>query len=275
MNTARGLAEMAGPSIGGFIVGMVGAARAVTTDAASYLVSAATLTSMRFREPEPTPRGQETRFRTELAEGLGFVLRQPVLRALSPSGAITTFLLRGVGSLWLLYVIRDLHWSVRAAGLVYGLSLAGGVAGSVAAKSVVSRIGMGPAMILGALLSAPFELVTPLVSPGLAGQWIVALVFTSLTAAGMIYATAAGTARQLLCPPDMLGRMNRSSRFLQMGLLPLGPLAAGGLGTWIGLRPALPVLAGATLPSPVILSVSPVRTMREIQADQAYERVGS
>jgi hypothetical protein len=73
----------------------------------------------------------------------------------------------------------------------------------------------------------------------------------------------------------MLGRMNRSSRFLQMGLLPLGPLAAGGLGTWIGLRPALPVLAGATLPSPVILSVSPVRTMREIQADQAYERVGS
>jgi pimeloyl-ACP methyl ester carboxylesterase len=155
MNTARGLAEMAGPSIGGFIVGMVGAARAVTTDAASYLVSAATLTSMRFREPEPTPRGQETRFRTELAEGLGFVLRQPVLRALSLSGAITAFLLRGVGSLWLLYVIRDLHWSVRAAGLVYGLSLAGGVAGSVAAKSVVSRIGMGPAMILGALCRRP------------------------------------------------------------------------------------------------------------------------
>ena len=42
----------------------------------------------------------------------------------------------GISSIWLLYVITELHWSVRAAGLVYGLSLAGGVMGSMLAKRV-------------------------------------------------------------------------------------------------------------------------------------------
>jgi hypothetical protein len=67
------------------------------------------------------------------------------------------------------------------------------------------------------------------VSPGPVGLWVVALVFTSLTAMGMIYATAAATAQQLISPLGMLGWMNGSNRFLQAGLLPLGPLGAGGL----------------------------------------------
>lgn len=267
LNTARGLAEMGGPSAGGFLVGLVGAARAVTADAVSYLVSAAALTAMRFREPRPHPPRAHPR--AEIAEGLRLVLGHPVLRALSLSGALTAFLLRGVSSVWLLYVVRDLHWSSGAAGLVYGLSLIGGVAGSMVARRVVDRIGMGAAIILGALLSAPFELVTPVVPDGLAGQWAVGLVFTALTAAGMVQATATGTTRQLLCPPRLLGRMNGSNRLLQQGMLPLGPLAAGGLGTWLGLRPALFLLAGATLLAPLLLFASPVRALREVPAAAA------
>jgi hypothetical protein len=275
MNTARGLAEMAGPSVGGFLVGLVGAARAVTADAVSYVVSAVTLASMRYREPPPTPKAHQARFRTEIADGLRFVLRHRLLRPLVLSGAVVSFLLSGITSIWLLYVITELHWSVRAAGLVYGLSLAGGVMGSMLAKRVIDRIGMSKAMIAGALLSAPLEAVTPLVSRGLAGQWIVAAVFTTLTAAGMVNITASSAARQLLCPPQMLGRMNGSSRFLGQGLRPLGPLLAGGLGTWIGLRPTLFLLAGSALLWPLILLMSPVRTMREVPVHEAYGEVSA
>lgn len=270
MNTAAGLAEMGGPSVGGFLVGLVGAVRAVGVDAVSYAVSALVLAMMRIREPLPEPGPGGRRFRAEIAEGLRLVIGHPVLRTLSLTGALGSFLLRGVSSVWLLYVVRDLHWSVRAAGLVYGLSLAGGVAGSMVAARIVARVGVGRAMVFGALLSAPFELVTPVVPQGQAGQWAVALVFTSLTAAGMVYSTAAGTTRQLLCPPDMLGRMNSSNRFLQMGMVPLGPLLAGGLGSWIGLRPTLFVLAGATLLWPLLLLASPVPALREIPVHQAY-----
>lgn len=77
----------------------------------------------------------------------------------------------------------------------------------------------------------------------------------------MVQTTAAQTARQSLCPPGMLGRMNGSTHFMRAGLLPLGPLLAGALGTWIGLRPALIILGSATLLWPLLLSLSPVRAL--------------
>ncbi|MDI5969270.1 MFS transporter [Streptomyces sp. SL13] len=275
LNTARGLAEMGGPSAGGFLIGLFGAVRAVAVDSVSYGVSALALALMRHRDPLPEPGPAGRGFRDELTEGLRFVLAHPVLRPLSLTSAVTNVLLRGVSSIWLLYVLRDLHWSVRTAGLVYGLSLAGGVVGSMGARRLVDRIGTGRAITLGALLSAPFELVTPLVPTGPCGPWAVALVFTWLTAAGMVYGTASATVRQLACPPALLGRVAASGRFLRMGLVPLGPLLAGGLGTWIGLRATLLVLAGATLLCPLLLLATPLRDMREIPVHEAYARVAA
>jgi MFS family permease len=269
MNTARGLAEMAGPSTGGFLVGLLGAAGAVGIDAASYTFVAAALASMRFREPMPAPRPPGARFRAEITEGLRLVLTHPLLRVLVAANGLAIFLIAGVNSIWLLYVITELHWSVRAAGLVYGLSLIGGVLGSMGAKRLIDRIGMSKSMIFGVLFYAPLESVTPLVSPGLAGQWLVALAYTLLTAAGMVSVTATMSARQLICPPQMLGRMNATNRFLSQGLRFLGPLAAGGLATGIGLRRALFLLAGSTLFWALILMLSPIRTMREVPVHEA------
>ncbi len=270
MNIGRGLAEMAGPSVGGFLVGLLGAARAVGVDACSYVVGAVMLALMRFREPKPDPRTGEARLRTEISEGLRMVLTHRLLRVMVLSTAVAAFMLAGVNAIWLLYVITELHWSYQAAGLVYGLSLIGGVIGSMVAKTLIDRIGMSRAVILGALLSAPLEAVTALVPRGPAGQWIVTLAFTSLTTAGMVNMTAAMSLRQLVCPPGMLGRMNATSRFLSQGLRFLGPLAAGGLGTWVGLRATLLVLAVSTLVCPLILALSPIRTMREVPVHEAY-----
>ena len=270
MNTARGLAETAGPSAGGFLIGLLGAARAVGIDAASYVFIAAMVALMRFQEPRRQPRPPGARLRTEMAEGLRLVLTHPLLRVLVLANGVATLLLAGVSSIWLLYVITELHWSVRAAGLVYGLSVIGGVLGSLVAKRLIERIGMSRAMVLGALFSAPLELATPLAPHGLAGEWIVTLAFVSLTAAGMVNITATMSVRQLLCPPDMLGRMSATNRFLSQGLRFLGPVLAGGLGTWLGLRPALFILAGSTVLWSLILFLSPIRTMREVPVHEAY-----
>ena len=124
-------------------------------------------------------------------------------------------------------------------------------------------------MVLGTLLSAPLETVTPLVARGHAGQWIVALAFTSLTATGMVALTATTSVRQLVCPPDMLGRITTTPTAPWQGLS-LGPLAAGSLATWLGLRPTLLLLAGATLLPGLILLASPIRSMRDVPAHEAY-----
>jgi MFS family permease len=270
LNTARGLAEMAGPSAGGFLVGLLGAARAVTIDAFSYVFVGAMLVVMRFREPKPEPRHHDARFRTEIAEGFHLVLKHPLLRVIVLANGLVTFLLAGVNALWLLYVITVLHWSVRASGLVYGLSLIGGITGGFLAKAAIDRFGLNKVVILGSLLSAPLELVTPLAPHGLAGQWLVGIAFTALVCAGMLAQTATMSVRQLVCPPGMLGRMSATNRFLSQGLRFLGPLLAGGLATWIGLRPTLLILAGLTLSGTLVFVLSPFRTMREIPVHEAY-----
>ena len=64
--------------------------------------------------------------------------------------------------------------------------------------------------------------------------------------------------------------MTATNRFLAQGLRFLGPLAAGGLATWLGLRPTLLLLAGATLLPGLILLASPIRSMRDVPAHEAY-----
>lgn len=47
------------------------------------------------------------------------------------------------------------------------------------------------------------------------------------------------SARQRLCPPHLLGRMNASIRFVVWGIMPISALTAGALGTAIGTVPAI------------------------------------
>ena len=75
--------------------------------------------------------------------------------------------------------------------------------------------------------------------------------------------------RQGLCPPDLLGRMNATMRFLVWGTLPLGGAIGGVLGTLIGVRATLLVAAigGALAFLPVFLS--PLRRLRELPSYSA------
>lgn len=270
LNVARGLAELAGPSAGGVLVGLAGAARAITVDAFTYVFSALTVALMRFRELPPEPRHAEASFRRDVRDGLRLVVRHPLLRTIVTANAVTTFLLAGVSSLWLLYVIGTLHWTTLAAGLVYGLSLVGGVAGGIIAEPLLGRVGVNKVVLVGALMSAPLEMVTPLAPHGPAGPWVVGVAFTVLTCAGMVTQTATMSVRQLVTPPELLGRMTATNRFLSQGLRFLGPLAAGACAAAFGVRDTLLVFAGLTCSYALIYALSPFRTMREIPRHEAY-----
>jgi hypothetical protein len=65
--------------------------------------------------------------------------------------------------------------------------------------------------------------------------------------------------RQALCPPELLGRMNASIRFLVFGALPLGGLVGGLAGERLGVHVTLWLCGiGLTL-TPVPLLASPLR----------------
>jgi hypothetical protein len=72
--------------------------------------------------------------------------------------------------------------------------------------------------------------------------------------------------RQAITPDRMLGRMNATMRFFVWGTIPLGAFLGGVLGSWIGLRPAIAVFAGACLLTPLPVLLSPVRRLRDVSA---------
>lgn len=78
----------------------------------------------------------------------------------------------------------------------------------------------------------------------------------------VIYNIAQVSFRQRLCPPALLGRMNASVRFLVWGVMPIGGLLGGWLGTHLGVVPTLwvAVAGGAVAALPVVLS--PLTTTR-------------
>lgn len=64
-----------------------------------------------------------------------------------------------------------------------------------------------------------------------------------MMAAVVAYNIGTVSFRQRLCPPELLGRMNASARFLVWGTVPLGAFVGGVLGTAIGVVPTLSVAA--------------------------------
>jgi hypothetical protein len=75
-----------------------------------------------------------------------------------------------------------------------------------------------------------------------------------------------GSFRQAWCPPPMLGRVTASMRFLAYGAVPLGAVAAGALGTALGVRDGLWIIQAAFAASGTILLTRHIRTVRNLSA---------
>ena len=70
--------------------------------------------------------------------------------------------------------------------------------------------------------------------------------------------------RQAICPSRLQGRMNSAMRFIVWGTIPLGTLAGGALGTWLGLREAIAIGAVGSGLSFLWILLSPQRHLREM-----------
>ncbi len=69
--------------------------------------------------------------------------------------------------------------------------------------------------------------------------------------------------RQRLCPEHLLGRMNATMRFVVWGVLPIGGLIGGVIGTELGSRPTLWIAVAGQVLAGGWLVASPIRHMRD------------
>lgn len=273
LGATQSFAQVAGPSIGGGLVGLLGAARAMAADAGSYLVSTVSLALIRTPEP-PYVRGTAadgtpTRLRAEIAEGLAFVVRHPILRKVVACTGTSNLFSSVLAAVELIYLVRVLHVSPAYVGLLMSIASVGGILGGVLFAPLARRIGSARIIWVSILGFSATSFLVPFAEPG----WRVALFsagWFGYSIAVVLYNTAQLSYRQAICPPALLGRMNASVRWIVWGTMPIGGALGGLLGTEIGVRPTVWIAVVGSYLAGLFVFFSPLRHMRDVPLHAAY-----
>jgi MFS family permease len=261
------LAQVGGPSAAGFLISALGAPVAFLANAASFLVSVLSLAVIREHEPTPT-RTSARSLRAEMAEGVTFVVRQPILRMIAACTSTWNLFNTAITAIVVVFLVRQVHLHASTIGLIMSAGALGGVIGGLSASLLRRRLGSARIIWVSGVVTAPFALLIPLTFPGPGVAFFgVAMFMSSL--GSVVYNVNQASFRQLLCPPQLLGRMNATIRFIVWGTIPLGGLLGGVLGSLLGDRNAIWVAAVGVALAPVWLLASPLLRMRDTPAPAA------
>jgi MFS family permease len=228
------VALLCAPTVGAFLLTMMSAPYALGFDAASYLISALLLLSIRRSFARPQPQQDRLRLRADIAEGLRFLWHQPVIRTLTFSVFCVCLSWGGTFALLVVYANRALHLTqvdVRL-GLLYSAGELGGLLAAVAVPVLIRHLAIG--RLTAAFLAVSAAAVAFLaVAPSY--DWAL-LAFFLFGLAYLIVITTGITVRQMLTPDHLQARVNTAGRMIAGGGLPAGALLAGLLAEVLPIR---------------------------------------
>jgi predicted MFS family arabinose efflux permease len=251
MYASRGVAQLAGPGLGGVLVDVMGAASCMVLDAASYVASAVVLWALpRPERLPPTERPAEPAIRQQISDGIAFIGGQPVLRACFLLATAANFVGPAILTLTPLYVVRTLHEHAYVLGLVYAAEGAGALVGASLTPRLTEAWGSARVVLRCSLPVPVVLLLLPLAFKGW-GASLYGLGIFGFTATLSIVGISVNTNQHRAVPNELLPRVLATTRFVTSGGAPLGALLAGGLATAFGVRAALVVVAALGLATPL------------------------
>jgi len=258
---SESVTQVAGPSLAGLLAQVFGAVVGLAADAVSFLVSGICLLLIRAGGPSRPERSSS--LRREIVEGLRFVAADPYLRVFTVFGAASNIALTGYQSILVVFLVRDVGVSPGVVGLLVSGMSVGGVIGASLAGWLSRRFGSAHGMLLAELAFVPLGLLMPLTRPGLGLAWVV--IGGIGIGAGIVAGNVIkGSFRQTYTPRPLLGRVVVSMQFLNYGTIPLGALLGGTLGSVLGLRPTMWIMAVGVVLASTVLLVGPTRRNRDL-----------
>ncbi|MEU1117370.1 MULTISPECIES: MFS transporter [unclassified Streptomyces] len=256
---SRSAAQIGGPALGGALVSLLSAPAAAAASGLFFALSALSLGRIRREEAVPTPQQPSVTVWRQIREGLRFVVRHRVLRAVGLASALFQFSFAALMTVYLLFLPREL----RLPGAVVGLTLAavgpGAILGSLLAARFPGRYGYGRVLLVAAVLADGVMLCVPLAHGSTATTvWLLVGVNFVFGACGQLVDVALMAVRQAVTPVRLQGRVVATINVVGMGLTPLGSLLGGVLADAWGLRRGLLVAAAGLALSPVCMALSPL-----------------
>lgn len=264
LEVSRSVAQIAGPGLAGTLVQLVSAPVTLALDAISFAFSALFLGLIKHTEPARAATQAKHNIWREIGEGMGVVFGSRYLRPIAACTGIGN-LFGNIGSaVYTIYLVRELHLDAVMLGLIFGLGSIGALLGALMNGWLTDRLGLGPTILLTAVVFCIGPLATPLANGPVPVLMLILTAGYFITSwSSPIYNINQLSLRQAITPRRLLGRMNASMRFLVWGTMPVGSLLGGLLGELIGLRATLLVAALGGFLSVLPILFSPVRTLQK------------
>ncbi|WP_326664947.1 MFS transporter [Streptomyces sp. NBC_00385] len=253
---------VAGPSVGGVVVQIFSAPFALLLDVFSFLVATVMLRNISAEEPK---KEKETESRRGIREALRFLGRTAVLRAKFLSGTALNFFYTVYSTLLILFAARDLGLSAGLVGAVVSVGAVGALIGSALTSKFSARLGLGTTYLIGCLIFPAALVMTPLAH---GPKWLVVTMLVIgefVSALGlMLFDITGATLQQAITPDRLRSRMQGAQMAISYGIRPVGAMAAGGMGTLIGVRPTLWFAVVGGFLSVLFLFWSPLRRVHDL-----------
>jgi tetratricopeptide (TPR) repeat protein/MFS family permease len=248
---ANGAASLLGPSLGGTLYSFH-QLFPFLVDAISYTISVISLLFVRTSFQREKRIVAQRKISTEIAEGLHWLWRQPLIRFITFSGVVVNFLYAG-NTLLVITLLQRQKASSVVIGLILAVGSVGQIAGSLLGPIIQKRFGyrhIAIGLAWGFFVSWSLYLFA--FTPLLIGI-ITALLYLNLP----IQIVAVSTICAMLIPDEMRGRVTSVIQTIAWCAMPLSNLANGALLQLVGPMETILLFSGGFLIIAVVISVNP------------------
>lgn len=275
LEASNAVAGIAGPGVAGVLVQWLSGPIALLIDACSFVAWFGSLALLRVPERPTTPAdAQRFAWLSQVRQGIRFVVSNALLRPLAFGGAFFVFFDTMLVAIYVPYLIHELHISAGLLGGIFAIAGCGGLLGAGLAERIAHRTGMGRAIVLGIGVAAVAELVIALAhGPVWLAAGLVTLGEAGVQGGDVVASVANRSARQMIVPDGLQGRVTATVRVLAAAFGILGALIGGWGADYVGLRPTVLIAGLGTVLVGAWLWTSPVRHQHDVE--QNHQSAGS
>ena len=246
LEVTEGVSNLVGPSFGGILIKLFGAANALLADAISFLLAAIAWFSL---GPRPSEALAEVGWRAQLVAGLRLVRHHRVILENTLSGLVLNIVFAAVTTVFVFYAQHELHFDAARTGLALGLAGLGPIAVATLAPILRRRFRLGQLLLAELLLTGPLLALLDLapILPAGPALLVVALSLGLASGSAILGRILLRSYVQAAVPPPLLGRVNATIRVVAWGGAPVGALLGGTLTQLIGVRSLIALVSAVTL----------------------------
>jgi MFS family permease len=255
-NGRRFAAEVAANSFVGTLIGSLLFVAALWlpfgVDATSFAIAAVLVFTIQLsaKQTPPTPLANRPRIRTDIKEGLQWLMSHQVLRGLAIAASLSVLGMQMTAAIFVLFAQDLLHLSDRWYGALIAIGAVGAVAGGLLAERL-SRVFSVLWIIYGTVVVWVLCMFAEGFWPRL---WVSATVTAAMAFGTTVWNTVTVSLRQRIVPAKLFGRVNSVYRWLVWGSISVGAALGGIVAREFGLR--APFFVGAALGVVALISLS-------------------